>query len=109
MVTSLLTRPEDPEILKSFYRTVKPWGFWGPVYRMVVAEDPGFRRNTAFGRDMFNITLGIVAQTCLVAAPIFLVIRENASLLVTLGTFAVAAVVLKKTWYDRLGESTADA
>ena len=102
VVASIVTAPEDPEILKNFYRTVRPWGAWGPVRDQVVAEDPTFEPNRDFRRDMFNVTVGIVAQTCLVAAPIFLVIRENTSLAVTLFVFVVSAIVLKVTWYDNL-------
>jgi len=109
IAASLLTKPEDPELLKSFYRNVRPWGLWGPVHRMVLVDDPDFQRNTDFGRDMFNIVIGIVAQTCLVAAPIFLVIRENASLATTLVVFAICAGIMKKTWYDRLEREPAPA
>jgi len=103
---SLLTAPEDPALLQHFYRTVRPWGLWGPVYRQVVAKDPDFERNRDFGRDMFNVAIGIVAQTCLVAAPIFLVVRENGSLATTLAVFAVSTLILKKTWYDRLEDGS---
>jgi hypothetical protein len=48
-----------------------------------------------------------VAQTCLVAAPIFLVIGENTSLATTLVVFAICAGILKKTWYDRLDRERA--
>ena len=99
---SLLTKPEEPEILKSFYRTVRPWGLWGPVHQMVLEDEPDFRRNENFKLDMFNVGIGIIAQTCLVAAPIFLVIRENVSLAATLGVFGVCAIILKKTWFDKL-------
>jgi hypothetical protein len=109
VIGSLLTAPENPELLKEFYRSVRPWGLWGPVYRQVIAEDPDFRRNEDFGRDMFNVAVGIVAQTCLVAAPIFLVIRENSSLAATLAVFFVSAVILKKTWFDRLERTVPDA
>jgi hypothetical protein len=105
IVTSLLTEPEKPEVLRKFYRTVRPWGLWGPVHRQVMLEHPEFRRNENFGRDMFNVAVGIVAQTCLVAAPIFLVVRENMSLAATVAVFGVSAVILKKTWYDRLESS----
>ena len=32
--------PTDTEMLKKFYTTVSPWGFWKPVHALVVAEDP---------------------------------------------------------------------
>ena len=107
VVTSLVTKPDDPEVLKTFYRTVRPWGFWGPIHDMVIAEDPTFERNKNFKNDMFNVAIGIIAQTCLVAAPIFLVVRENMSMATTLVVFAICAMILKKTWYDRLEGETA--
>ena len=58
---------------------------------------------------MFNVAVGIVAQTCLVAAPIFLVTRETVSLVVTVAVLAVCAAILKKSWYDRLDDSPAAA
>ncbi len=109
VIGSLVTKPEDPELLKAFYRNVRPWGMWGPVHAMVVAEDPDFERNMDFKRDMFNVTIGIIAQTCLVAAPIFLVVRENASLATTLVVFAICAGILKKTWFDKLEGTPANA
>jgi Na+/proline symporter len=102
IAASYMTKPDDPEVLKSFYRNVRPWGMWGPIHDMVVAEDPSFERNMDFKRDMMNVAIGIVAQTCLVAAPIFLVIGENTSLATTLVVFAICAGIMKKTWYDKL-------
>ena len=109
VIASFASKPQDPEVLKRFYRSVRPWGIWGPVHRQVLREDPAFRRNTNFRRDMFNVCVGIVAQTCLVAAPIFLVVRENFSMVVTLAILGVSALVLKRTWYDRLADNPDDA
>ena len=39
--------------------------------------DPDFERNKNFKSDMLNVAIGIVAQTCLVAAPIFLVVTTT--------------------------------
>jgi len=108
VAVSLFTRPEDPKILKSFYRAVRPWGLWGPIHELVVKEDPDFKRNEDFQRDMFNVFIGIIAQTCLVAAPIFLVIRERMSLAASLVLFGISAMILKKTWYDRLERTPAN-
>jgi SSS family solute:Na+ symporter len=109
VITSYITKPDNPEVLKEFYRTVRPWGLWGPIHAQVVAEDPGFQRNQDFKRDMFNVTIGIIAQTCLVAAPIFLVVRENISLATSLVVFAICATILKKTWFDNLEGGKAHA
>lgn len=102
VVASLKTDPEDPELLKRFYKNVNPWGFWGPIRAAVVAEDPNFEANPHFKRDMFNIVIGVIAQTCLVALPIFIVIREWDSSAATFGILAVTGIILKKSWYDTL-------
>ncbi len=97
-----LTRPTDIETLKSFYRQVRPWGFWGPVRRLVEAEDRGFEANRDFKRDMVNIAVGIVWQTALVAAPFYFVLMRWTEVTVTLVVAAVTMIFLKKSWYDRL-------
>lgn len=38
LTVALLTRPENMEILKDFYRKSKPSGLWGPVRRALEAE-----------------------------------------------------------------------
>jgi SSS family solute:Na+ symporter len=103
IVVCLVTRPEDAEILKSFYRNVRPWGFWEPIYELCRAEDPKFQRNQDFGRDVFNIAVGLAWQTSLVTSPIYLVIQHWPEMWTSLGVFAVTSLVLKFTWYDRLG------
>jgi hypothetical protein len=99
---TLLTKPEDEEVLKDFYRRVRPWGLWGPVYRKVLAEDPGFKRNTDFMRDMFNVAVGIVWQIALVVLPMYVVIWELKRAAVTLAVVLITSAILKFTWYDHL-------
>lgn len=92
----------DTEVLKKFYAKTRPWGFWKPIHEMVVAENPDFRKNTAFGRDMVNVFTGIVWQTALVAAPIYLVVKQFNSFAIALMIVGVGSVILKKNWYDKL-------
>lgn len=101
---TLLTPPEDAEVLKSFYRRVRPWGFWGPVLRQVLVEDPSFQPNRDCPRDLFNVVVGIAWQTALVALPIYLVIRNWSATLATFAVVAVTSAILKFTWYDHLRE-----
>jgi len=99
---TLLTKPEDEEVLKDFYRRVRPWGFWGPILKQVQEEDPSFQPNRDFWRDMFNIVVGICWQVSLVALPIYIVIQKFDAALVAITIIAVTSVLLKFTWYDHL-------
>ncbi|MFB2120544.1 sodium:solute symporter family protein [Parapedobacter sp. 2B3] len=102
IIGSLCTKPTDIEVLKEFYRTVKPWGFWKPVRLMVLAEDPAFIPNKNLGRDLFNVVLGIIGQLCLTILPMYLVLKMETELWVTVALLAVIAITLKKTWWNKL-------
>jgi Na+/proline symporter len=97
-----LTKPEDNETLKKFYKSVRPWGFWKPIHELVVQEDPTFQGNKDFKRDMMNVLIGIVWQTSLVAFPVFLVLREWKSFIITICIVVVTSVILKFTWWNKL-------
>ncbi|MNL64518.1 hypothetical protein D3C87_1887410 [compost metagenome] len=89
-------------MLKKFYRTVRPWGFWKPIHDLVVADDPSFVGNKNFGRDMFNVVLGVTAQLCLTILPMYLVLMMKLPLLVTILILTVIVLILKRTWWDKL-------
>jgi Na+/proline symporter len=99
---TLLTKPGDEEVLKDFYRRVRPWGFWGPILAKVRAENPAFERNKDFWRDMFNVVIGITWQVSLVALPIYIVIQKFRNAVITAAIIAVTSIVLKFTWYNHL-------
>jgi Na+/proline symporter len=104
LLGTLLTKQESDEVLIDFYTRVRPWGFWGPVLKKVLAVDPTFKRNMDFGRDMFNIAVGIVWQISLVALPLYVVIREWDRVAMAAGSILVTSFILKLTWYDHLDE-----
>jgi Na+/proline symporter len=108
LLGTYLTKPEEESVLKDFYRRVRPWGFWGPVYRKIVAEDPSFQRNKDFFRDMFNIAVGTIWQTCFIVLAMFLVLRSFRNAAITLTVLVVTCFILKKNWYDRLPAPTPD-
>jgi len=95
-------KPTDEAVLKRFYKTVRPWGFWKPIHEKVVAEDPSFEGNKNFKRDMFNIFIGIITQTAIVAMPIYLVLLQFKYFLITILIIAIGVMILKKTWWDKL-------
>ena len=106
LIATYVTPPEEEEVLKDFYRRVRPWGFWGPIYAKVVKEDPSFRRNTDFYRDMMNIAVGTVWQTCFPLLAMYLVTRNFRNTGITFAVLVATSIMLKKTWYDRLPAPT---
>ncbi len=106
LIGTLMTSPTDDKTLSSFYRTVRPWGFWKPIHDKVVAADPSFRKNTDFGRDMFNIVIGVIWQTALVLLPIYVVLMNWKNAGIVLGIVALTSAILKRNWYDRLSENS---
>jgi Na+/proline symporter len=104
IVGSFLTKPEPDEVLMKFYMNVKPWGFWKPIYEKVRRQHPDFRPNRFFKRDLFNVIVGIVWQTSLVALPIYLVIHETSYLIGVIAITLITSLILKFTWWNKLNE-----
>jgi len=94
--------PTDRDVLKRFYSTVKPWGFWQPIHELVVADDPSFNANKRFKLDMFNVMLGIIAQCCLTILPMYVVLWMKLPLLITVIILTIIIVILKRTWWNKL-------
>jgi len=99
---SLLTKPDDEQVLKKFYSQVRPWGFWKPIQDKVMKENPDFQKNQDFKRDMVNIIIGIIWQTCLVALPIYIVIKEQVPGITAFIILVITSIFLKKNWLNKL-------
>lgn len=102
VLTSYLTKPEEEAVLKHFYKTVRPWGFWKPVCQAVIKDDPSFKPNGCFVRDMVNVGVGIVWQFSLALIPIYLVIREYRNLIITLIVTIITSIFLHYNWFKKL-------
>jgi hypothetical protein len=99
---TLLSEPEEDEILRNFYKNVRPWGFWGPIRDQVMKADPAFKPNGDFARDCFNVVVGIIWQLSMVTMPIYLVLRQWNWVGIIVATFVVTSAILKFNWYDKL-------
>ena len=102
LIGTFMAPPTDENVLKAFYKNIRPWGFWKPIHDKVVAEDPGFQGNKDFKKDMFNVFIGIIWQTCLVIFPIYLVLLKIVPFAVSLAIVVICSLILKKTWFDKL-------
>ncbi len=99
--TYLYPATEDT-VLDHFYKTVRPWGIWKPVKDRVVAADPSFKVNENFKTDLLNIIVGIIWQTSIVAAPVFIVLGRWMDMSFAVIVIIVTSVVLKVNWWDKL-------
>ena len=94
--------PTDTVVLKSFYKTVRPWGFWKPIHEMVVNDDPSFVGNKNFKLDMFNVVIGIIGQLCFTLLPMYFIMGMQTPLWITIAMIAVIVFILRKTWWQKL-------
>lgn len=102
LVGTYLAPATDMTVLKTFYKTVKPWGYWKPVQNAVTQEDPGFTPNQRMGWDLFNVVIGIIGQLCLTLLPMHLVLWMKLPLLITICVLLLVILILKKTWWNAL-------
>jgi hypothetical protein len=103
VIVCLKTPREKDEVLESFYLTVRPWGFWKPVYQSLLEKYPNLKANTDFRRDAFNVANGIIWQLTLNIIPICLIIGQYRTMWISIVVLAVTSVIMKFTWYDKLG------
>lgn len=101
---TLFTKPEDDATLMEFYRRVRPWGFWKPIIAKIKAENPTFQENKEFGRDMFNVAVGMTWQMSQVILPMYLVFGMWLQCAITLAVFLLTTWLLKRYWWDTMEE-----
>jgi SSS family solute:Na+ symporter len=105
VVGSLVTDPEPDAVLVGFYKSVRPWGYWGPILKKVQAQDPSFRPNRRFGLDMANVAIAMIWQMTLVTIPLYMVLRNARGFWISMLVLVVTSFVLKKTWLEKVEAS----
>ena len=85
-----------------FYRDTQPWGWWGPIRKKLLEQEPDWKSTTSFKRDAFNVIVGMVWQMAQVLIPMYFMIKNNTQLAIWTVIFFVCSYLLKKFWWDRL-------
>lgn len=102
IVVSLSTEPTSLETLKVFYRKVQPAGFWAPPRAAVLSEDPDFKKQTPFARDVVNTLIALVGITALYVSMLYLILHQLTIAFSLIGTTVLTVVILYFTWYKHL-------
>jgi solute:Na+ symporter, SSS family len=103
IAAALLTPPTEMEKLVDFYRRIRPPGFWGPVKKVALAENPHLPSDS-FGRDLaclFMIMFGLhnlYSGSCHACTKVWSAFAMNVV------SVALSAYVLYFLWYKNLPE-----
>ncbi len=105
IIASLMTAPTDMETLRHFYRTTRPFGFWGPLKRELSTED-----RTAFARenrnDIITVPIAMVWQVTMFILPMQLVVKSYSAFWMTLPIFLVSVAGMYWFWWRNLPPAT---
>jgi Na+/proline symporter len=106
LVFSLTTAPDNPDTLRKFYCTVRPFGLWRPI-RNTCGLSPRQLADPAEApwRTVFNTFIACCGVTGLYLFPMYLVGHWYFRSAVWFSVFLCAATVLYFTWYRWLPRS----
>jgi SSS family solute:Na+ symporter len=101
LLGTFLTLPTERSVLEHFYKTTRPFGFWGPLKdtlseleRQAVAKE---HRN-----DILALPFALVWQVCLFLLPMQVVIHAYGDMWFTLPLFLIGLAGLYWFWYRNL-------
>ncbi len=98
---SLLTAPTPAPVLRHFYRTTRPFGWWGPLRQEFQGADRRAvdRENR---RDMATVPFALLWQVTLFLLPMQLVVKAYSSFWATLPLFLTGLTGMYFFWWRPL-------
>ena len=103
IIGSLISSPVDKKILISFYRSVRPFGFWQPIRKSAgLSSEELSAVSESASLTILNVALGIIAITGYYLFPMYLVGHWHTYSMICLGCALASTVVLIFTWYKNL-------
>ena len=101
IVGSLMTEPTPMENLRHFYRTTRPFGFWGPVEDQIQGEAHAAMRRE-HRNDILAVPFALLWQVTLFLLPMQLVIKCYSAFLYTLPLFLIGCAGMYQFWWKAL-------
>lgn len=103
IVGTLLTRPTDNEVLFNFYKTTRPFGFWGHIRKRIPSHVIG-KINNENRRDIVSVILAVPWQLALFMLWMMVIMKRWDSVLILLVLLALLSVGLYFTWFRHLSK-----
>jgi len=96
-----VSKPVPMEVLRHFYRTTKPFGWWGPLWKELTPEE-----QAVWGREHYNdlmtVPFGLLGQVCMFLMPMQLVVKSYHAFFMTLPLFLIGAAGMWWFWWRNL-------
>ncbi len=101
IIGALLTPPTNPRILEHFYRTTRPFGFWGPLKAKL---EPELRANVTkeHRNDMLALPFALGWQVTMFLLPMLVIVNNLEGAAATGAIFLVCLGGMYIFWYRNL-------
>lgn len=96
-----LTKPTDGEVLKHFYKTTRPFGFWGHL-KKTVSPEVRAAMVREHRNDLLAFPFTLCWQVSLFLLPMLLIVRNFSAFGITLSIFIISLIGMYFLWYRNL-------
>ncbi|NTU51775.1 MAG: sodium:solute symporter, partial [Candidatus Aminicenantes bacterium] len=101
IAATYLRPPTDRAVLEHFYRTTKPFGLWGPLKKILGADEAAaMAREHKY--DLISVPFALCWQMSMLLLPLLLIVKQYRASAVTAAVLATALVGLYFFWYRKL-------
>ena len=105
IIGTYLSPPTPKSVLENFYKTTRPFGFWGPLEKTLSPEVRGSMKKEHFN-DIIALPFAMGWMVSLFMLPMELMVQNYYSFGVTLVIFLICLAGLYKFWYKNLPVAT---
>jgi len=98
---TFITKPTDISVLTNFYRSTRPFGFWGPIKKIfpVEKQDEIKKENK---RDIVSILVAVPWQLVLFLTGMTLIMKRWDLFFILAGVLLVLTITLYFNWFKHL-------
>ncbi len=105
VTVTLCTPATDMEVLKEFYRKVRPAGNWGQVAKALEGDPSAAAKGGSFKMDLLSLAIAAPWLAVLYVAPMYLITHRYTEAAMGAAVFFVLTIALVMTWARNLPES----
>jgi hypothetical protein len=101
VAATYLRPPTDRAVLEHFYRTTKPFGLWGPLKKVLGADEAAaMAREHKY--DLISVPFALFWQMSMLMLPLLLIVRQYRASAATAAILGLSLVGLYFFWYRKL-------